>query len=497
LLLAAFHFRKTLSGKFINEKNMSENINETIYALATPPGRSAIAVIRISGLKAAKAPALFSVSCPAAGHFGISRLMQDGKVLDQVILLFMKGPRSSTGEDVCEIHCHGGRAVIEAIMATLATASGYRLASPGEFTRRSLLNGKMDLSGVEGLADLIDAQTPSQLHQAWAQIDGALRAPVMAWRAELIDIIAQLEALIDFNEEDLPSAIEEGLRRGTKTLIKALAENLDDGGIGELVRDGVVLVLVGPVNAGKSTILNELAGRAAAIVSDEAGTTRDIIQIQLDLGGIPTTILDTAGIRETNGAIESEGIKRAIAAAANADLLMIILDGSDQHWPDARAEIDKAIGHGVNGTVKSSEAISVKSVSGCRRLYVLNKADRGIDRTNYRGDYNDNNIDNHDMLVISAKNPSDISALKTALVTRLVPLNHAEGSVIITRQRHRQAIQVAYDALGRALTHDFQHAPELAAEDFRLGASALGRITGEIDVEELLGSIFSSFCIGK
>ncbi len=208
---------------------MSVNENDTIYAVATPPGRSAIAVIRISGSNAAKTPALFSVPCPPAGKFNVSRLLQAGKVLDQVVLLFMEGPQSSTGEDVCEIHCHGSRAVIDAIMLQLEGASGFRLATPGEFTRRGFLNGKMDLSGVEGFADLIDAQTPAQLHQAWAQIDGALRAPVMAWRAELIEIAARLEALIDFNDEDLPPVIEQTLRESTKALITTLSENLADG----------------------------------------------------------------------------------------------------------------------------------------------------------------------------------------------------------------------------------------------------------------------------
>ena len=476
---------------------MSDNAHDTIYALATPPGRSAIAVIRISGVNAAKTPGLFSVPCPAAGQFNVSRLMQDGKVLDQAILLFMRGPQSSTGEDVCEIHCHGSRAVIDAITAQLERASGFRLAAPGEFTRRSFLNGKMDLSGVEGLADLIDAQTPAQLHQAWAQIDGALRAPVMIWRAELIEIAARLEALIDFSDEDLPPLIEKTLRKSTKALITALIKNLADGGIGEIVRDGVVVALVGPANAGKSTILNGLAGRAAAIVSDEAGTTRDIIQIQLDLYGVPTIILDTAGIRKTNGAIENEGIKRSVMAAANADLTLVILDGSDKYWPEACDKIERAIDRQISQTSTNQKMVSNKVIDDRARLYVLNKADRGIVHANYRSESNSKTSGKHNMLVISAKKQTDINTLSMTLAKRLAPLNHADGSVIITRQRHRQSMQAAHDALVRALTHDFQKAPELAAEDFRLAAGALGRITGEIDVEELLGSIFSAFCIGK
>ena len=458
---------------------MSVNANETIYAVATPPGRSAIAVIRISGAKASVAPSLFAAPCPEAGKFTISRLMQDSKVLDQVIIMFMEAPRSSTGEDVCEIHCHGSGAVIYAVLKLLAAAKGFRMANPGEFTQRSFMNGKIDLPGVEGLSDLIDAETPAQLHQAWAQIDGSLSTPVMEWRAKLVSIAAQLEALIDFSDEDLPKKVEQVLRKSTRALITDLTKNLNDGGVGEMVRDGVVVALVGPVNVGKSTILNALAGRGVAIVSDEAGTTRDIVQIQLNLHGVPVTILDTAGIRDTKQAIENEGIRRSIMAAARADLVIVVLDGSDKGWASACAKINDAIDAQRMGTA------TLKN----KKFFVLNKSDRGIIKGTGHV--------SSKMMSMSAQNPDDIITLISVLEKQLVPLNYAEGSVIITRQRHRVAIQTAHEALSRALTYDFWREPELAAEDFRFAAAALGRITGEIGVDELLGSIFSAFCIGK
>ena len=464
-----FHSRKTLSENGNIEKIMSQAGYKTIFAIATPPGRSAIAVIRISGPLAGDAPALFGAACPSAGQFSVARMVLDQRVIDQVLLLFMKAPFSSTGEDVCEIHCHGSRAVIDALLARLGAEESFSMAKPGEFTRRSFMNGKMDLSGVEGLADLIEAETATQLYQAWAQIDGALRAPVMAWRGELVGIAAQLEALIDFADEDLPVSVESALRISTGDLQSTLASHLDDGGAGELVRDGVTIALIGPVNAGKSTILNALAGRSAAIVSDEAGTTRDIIQIRLDLGGVPATILDTAGIRDESGKIEAEGMRRSFEAAGFANLVLLILDGSDPAWPAARDKIDQLISQ--------------------PKFYILNKADKGLSAPNAAA--------SGDMMSISAKDPADIETLIERLAKLLVPLNHADASVIITRQRHRHALQEAHNALGRALGHDFQHVPEMAAEDFRVAAAALGRITGEIDVEELLGSIFSAFCIGK
>ena len=439
---------------------------DTIFALATPPGRSAIAVIRISGPKAGLSPALFTSTCPEAGHFFLTRLRTGDQVIDEVMILFMAAPKSSTGEDVCEIHCHGSIAVIQLVLDTLTKAAGFRLADAGEFTRRAFINNKMDLLAVEGLADVIEAETPNQLYQAWSQIDGALRGPVSRWRSDLISVAAQLEALIDFADEDLPDHVETKLRQHTSALITDIATILDDDRAGELIRDGVVVALVGPVNAGKSTILNGLAGRAAAIVSDEAGTTRDIVSVRLDLNGVPTNILDTAGLRDRVGKIEAEGIRRSIEAARYANVVVLVADASSSHWQQDVAYIS-----GFTDRVD---------------LLVLNKIDHGVPATVPK-----------DAMLISAQDDEDIIKLMTRLGAMIVPHNQAQNSAIITRLRHRQALRDAHDALCSGLQHDFYKAPELAAENFRQAASALGRITGDVDVEELLGQIFSSFCIGK
>ena len=454
---------------------------ETIFALATPPGRSAIAIIRISGPLASMAPILFEARTPSAGQFLVQRLQHQGAMVDEALLLFMQSPHSSTGEDVCEFHCHGSQAVIDIILGQLGATDGFRMALPGEFSRRSFLNGKMDLSAVEGLADLIDSQTPAQLHQAWAQIDGALRAPVMAWRGALIEIAAKLEAVIDFSDEDLPDDLYAALVEETERLVAALAGGLDDGGVGEIVREGVKIALIGPVNAGKSTLLNAMAGRAAAIVSDEEGTTRDVIQVHLDLDGVPATVFDTAGIRSNSGDVEAEGIRRAVQLGQSVQLGLIILDQSVDAWPNQlSAMVDLVTGD---------------------RILVFNKADQPAAIADQRvvaaARARQLGFEEDDILYISAHDKADINHLLATISKRLVPHNHAETSVLITRARHRDAMQSAYEALCRALTHDLNQAPELAAEDYRLAATALGRITGEINVEELLGQIFSTFCIGK
>ncbi len=440
--------------------------SDTIFAVATPPGRSAVAVIRVSGPKAGIVPGLFSVKCPEAGRFVVRKLWDGQLIIDEALVLFMRGPRSSTGEDVCEIHCHGSVAVVSELIKKLASIETFRAAVAGEFTRRAFINEKMDLLDVEGLSDLIDSETPAQLHQAWSQIDGALRGPVAQWREELVVLSSLLEALIDFSDEDLPGDVESNLRNATSALIDNIAVIVDDNRVGEIVRDGVVVVLVGPANAGKSTILNKFAGRAAAIVSEVAGTTRDIISIRVDIDGIPTTILDTAGLREVTEHVESEGIARAIKAASKADLVLLVADGSVPEWQKEIASLKNNLNH--------------------LPMIILNKSDKGI-----VGKIPVNAV------AISAHNPEDIIRLINLISEKIRPMNMASKSAIITRARHRSALIDAHWSLRSALKHNFSDAPELAAEDFRCAAVALGRITGNVDVEEMLNHIFSSFCIGK
>ena len=444
---------------------------DTIFALATPPGRSAIAVIRISGPAAHTSLAVFGASCPSPGCFQLARLLDDNHMpLDEALVLAMAGPRSSTGEDVVEIHTHGSMAVIAAALRMLGNADGFRPAIAGEFTHRMFANGKIDLLGTEALADLIDSETDRQRLQAWRQLDGALYKPVTEWREELVRLGGRLEALIDFADEDLPPSVEAQLRDDSRALVRTIGMVLDDGGIGEQVRNGVTVSLLGPVNAGKSTLLNLLAGRDAAIVSDEAGTTRDVVSVRLEIDGVPVTLLDTAGVRQTGDLIEAEGVRRAVEAARGASASLIVLDGSDPGWPEALE--------------------SLRAMAGPAHSVILNKCDlmqdAAISAAAETG-----------ALMTSLAEGTGFDRVVECLRDLVVPANRDEKSSLITRERHRTALEDTVASLEAALGHDFTMAPELAAEDYRRAADSLGRITGQIDAEELLGSIFSSFCIGK
>ncbi len=454
--------------------------SDTIFAQATPPGRAAIAVIRISGDRAFAAPALFGCDVPPPGRFRLARLVDsDGATLDEALILAMKGPRSSTGEDVVEIHAHGSLAVTAAIMRQLAEAEGFRPAGPGEFTNRMFANGKIDLLGTEALADLIDAETDRQRLQAWRQRDGVLHRPVESWRDALVRLAAQLEAVIDFADEELPGDIEARIHADTRALADAMELVLDDDREGERVRAGVTVSLVGPVNAGKSTLLNRLAGRDVAIVSSQPGTTRDIVSVRIDLDGIPVTLLDTAGLRDTEDVIEAEGVRRARHAARDADAVLLVVDASMPEWREDLARLQE--------------------LAGAAQAVLLTKRDLlGLEETaDVLADLN--GLATASCLV-SLEDDSDgggVQKLLDLLRALVVPANRPETQSIITRARHRHALTRAMEALRATDDIDLGSAPELAAEEYRRAADSLGRLTGQIDVEELLDSIFSSFCIGK
>jgi tRNA modification GTPase len=440
---------------------------DTIFALATPPGKSAIAVIRISGDQATDVPGALAAKCPEPGCFSLQTLSDGtGAVIDQALLLFMAAPRSSTGEDVVEIHCHGGVAITQTLLGVLANLSGLRPADAGEFTHRMFHNGKIDLLGAESLADIIDADTHRQLAQAWSQMRGALRDPVTGWRQAVIKTAAELEAVIDFPDEEIPPSVVASISEGAETLIAEISDCLDDNRIGEIVRDGVQITLLGPVNAGKSTLLNRIANRPVAIVSDEAGTTRDLVPVSLDIGGVPVMLTDTAGIRQNTGAVEAEGISRALSAAGDADYTIIVVDGSRDEW---RGDYE-----------------ALAEIAGPEHILVVNKTDLGIVGTPPAN-----------AVLMSFADDCGFDEFLDHLAAKVVRANSAQTSAIITRARHRQALEATIRGLKAGLAVNLDQTPELVAEEFRSAATALGRITGEIDAEDLLESIFSSFCIGK
>lgn len=446
--------------------------DDTIFALATPPGQSALAVIRLSGGKALLAPGLFG--CERGGdRQAIHAFLKsaDQLIIDEVILISFIGPASPTGEDVVEIHCHGSMAVIDDILSVLAKAPGFRPALAGEFTRRALDRGKIDITGAEGLADLIEAETSLQRRQATAQMTGQLKKPSDYWRGEILKNLAHLEAVIDFADEDLPDQLCDDIIDHTQKLIKELSSVLDDSHYGEIIRSGLSIILLGPVNAGKSTALNALARRKAAIVSEQAGTTRDVIEIRLDLLGVPVVLIDTAGWRETADEIEIEGIKRARQQASEADLALIIVDGSEPGW--------------------SKMATDLKNWTNCPALFIINKADKGRVEESVQA------FSSSVVISTSLIGDETVAPLERALSHHISSLNRPSQSPIITRTRHRDALHTACDALQHSLNLSIKDEIELVAEDYRAAAAALARISGHIDVDDLLDHIFSRFCIGK
>lgn len=438
---------------------------DTIFALATPPGRSGVAVIRVSGPQAGVILDATSVGPrPRPRQAALRTLIDDeGDTLDRALILWFPEPASFTGEDCAEFQIHGGPAVIAGLIDRLA-ALGGRPAEAGEFTRRAFEHGRMDLTEAEGLADLIDSETPAQRQQALAQMNGALRDLYEGWRAELISVLAMIEGEIDFpDEDDVPDALASSAGTALDSLIAALSDHLEDGHRGERIRKGFGIAIIGPPNTGKSSLLNAIAGRDAAIVTDIPGTTRDVVEVAMVLGGFAVTLADTAGLRDTQDVVESEGVRRALTRADSADLVVGVLDASSI-WNQEMTPV-----------LEKSDIVVLGKSDLARRLTL---PDSFVVHSE-----------------VSASTGHGVEALIGLLTEKVREQLGASEAPALTRARHRRKVGSALEALRRARGQlDFA---ELAGEDVRLAVRALEELTGRIDVEEVLGEIFSRFCIGK
>ncbi len=435
---------------------------DTIVALATGAGRAGVAVIRLSGPAAGATLSALTARDLPKPRMATREAFCDprtGVSLDDGLALWFPGPQSFTGEDVVELHIHGGPAVIAAVIDAALRQPGVRPAEPGEYTRRAFENGKLDLAEAEGLADLVDAETEGQRRQALRQRRGALSAVYEGWRGRLIEAAALIEAEIDFPDEDLPGALAQRAGPLLQALADDMGQHLNDAHRGERIRDGYRIAIIGPPNAGKSSLLNALAQRQAAIVSDLPGTTRDIVETRQVMAGFPVWIADTAGLREAADAIEAEGIRRALERAEEADLRLGLVEAGEE--PPAA----------LTAALRPGD------------LLVRTKADLGKPAS-------------QSDVSVSALTGQGMVELAALLSDRVRDALGREEAPVLTRARHRRLVEEARDALLRAIPA-LDAGPELAAEDVRVAADQIGRLTGRIDVEDLLGEIFSSFCIGK
>ena len=453
------------------------NDRPTIFALSSARPPAAIAVVRICGPQAGRALETLIGRMPPPRRAALARVRDpaDGEIIDEALALWFPGPNSETGEDMAELQIHGGQAVIAALLGALGRIEGCRMAEPGEFTRRAFLNGRLDLTEVEGLADLIAAETPAQRRQAFRQLKGLIGDQAETWRRQIIEALALVEARVDFSEEaDVPEDLLGLALHAAQQLRNAIAAALADGGRGERLRDGLVVAIAGPPNAGKSTLLNRLARREAAIVSPYPGTTRDVIEVHLDLAGYPVTLLDTAGIRASDDPVEQEGIRRAAARAGAADLVLWVVDSQ--------------------ATERTAPTV-LKNPDKTEIWLVSNKIDLAGDKQWINSEYQSASCTKH--LAISAATAAGIDALIGALAQFAQAYFAVTETALVTRARHRHALEQTVAALGHALAQSASGAEELIAEDLRNAATTLGRLVGRVDVEDILDVIFRDFCIGK
>ena len=443
----------------------------TIYALSSGPGLSGLAVIRISGdqcMKVLKEIAKISNPLPRTATLTKFYKQESNEVIDEGIIIWFPSPKSYTGEDVLEFHVHGSRAVINSILETLSKINGCRIAEPGEFTKIALENGKINLLKAESIGDLIAAETEIQRRQAIDIMSGNHGKRYANWREKLIKILSNIEAKIDFPEEDLPKNILEDIKKNSFNIKNEIIKTLDDQRVGERIREGFKIAILGPANAGKSSLLNYLSRREVAIVSEVAGTTRDVIETHLNIDGYPVIMSDTAGIRDAKDEIEKKGIKLALKKAEDADLNIVVIEPKNGYFTGV-----------LRGLVNSDKTI-----------LVVNKSDLGTDKI-------ENELERFNPIYISIKNETNLNNLIFNIRDKLKNKFLSTEDTIITRERHRQHLIKCVEHLenfeNKNDTGDF----DTAAEDLRLATRQLGMIVGKVDVEEILGSIFSDFCIGK
>jgi tRNA modification GTPase len=449
---------------------------DTIYALSSGRPPAAIAVIRISGPRAGDALKALSGKVPEPRKAVLARVRDpaSGEAIDEALALWFPTPRSETGEDMAELQLHGGRAVIAAVLAALGRIEGLRMAEPGEFTRRAFENGRLDLTAVEGLADLIGAETEAQRRQAYRQLKGLLGDRAETWRERLIEALALVEARIDFSDEaDVPEDLIGPALKIAGELRDEIAEALSGAGRGERLRDGLVIAIAGPPNAGKSTLLNRIARREAAIVSPIPGTTRDVIEVHLDLGGYPVTLLDTAGIRDSDDPVEQEGVRRARERASAADLVLWV--------EDAASNV---------ASKPSNRETTVNTWFVRNKIDLLPLSKRNEERTIYKI------IDLDKYFEVSATTGQGLGPLLDRLTNHATNYFTVEPS-LVSRERQRKELESVAATLNRAISTKGIGHEEVIAEDLRLAATALGRLTGRVDVEDILDVIFRDFCIGK
>ena len=442
----------------------------TIYALSSGPGLSGIAVIRVSGIytrKVLKNITFSSLPEPKVASLRKLKNPETNELIDEGIVLWFPGPNSYTGEDMAEFHVHGSKAVIDAIHSSISSIDGCRLAEPGEFTRIAFQNGKINLLKAESISDLISSETEIQRQQAIKIMSGKSSEKFNSLRERLLKILSNLEAKIDFPEEDLPNNILQNIHFETKSIKDEIKNILNDQRVGETIREGFKITIVGPTNAGKSSLLNYLSRRDVAIVSEIAGTTRDVIEAHLNLDGLPVVISDTAGIRKSRDEIEKKGIKLALNKAENADLNIIVLEPKNIDFIDF-----------------------LKQFNAKKSIFVINKIDLGANNIN-------NKLKKYNPILISIKEDKNLDTLIKKIKENLKNKFVSSKDIYITRKRHRANLQKCVEHLNRFEEKQSIEDFDKGAEDLRLATRYLGTIVGKVDVEEILGSIFSDFCIGK